>query len=156
MVQSVRLLGLFVLLSLGLLFVSVKPAWGNTVTPSSPTAGVSFNISGNEELATEGSLAVYDSGGCGTGIGNSIFSTLLAYGPYNVTVPGQPAGQYSAEAFGDSPGCVDFTINPAVTTATSAAASTPGYVLALPVLAVLMIIGYGLIRARKPKLTGPT
>jgi len=155
MVQSVRLLGLFVLLSLGLLFVSVKPAWGNTVTPSTPTAGVAFNISGNEELATGGSLAVYDSGGCGTGIGNSVFSTLLAYGPYSVTVPGQPAGQYSAEAFGDSPGCVGFTINPAVTTATSTAAPTPGYVLALPVLAVLMLIGYGLIRRRNQRLTGP-
>ena len=153
--QCVKLLGLFVLLSFGLLFVSVGPAWGNTVTPSTPTAGVPFNISGNEELATGGSLAIYDSGGCGTGIGNSVFSTLLAYGPYNVTVPGQPAGQYSAEAFGDSPGCVDFTINSPATTATSTAAPTPGYVLALPVLAVLMIIGYGLIRGRNQKLTSP-
>jgi hypothetical protein len=154
-VQSLRLLGFFVLLSLGLFFVSVGPVWGNTVTPSTPTAGVPFNITGNEELATGGSLAVYDSGGCGTGIGNSVFSTLLAYGPYNVTVPGQPAGQYSAEAFGDSPGCVDFTINPAITTATSTATPTPGYMFALPVLAVLMIIGYGLIRRRNQRLTGP-
>ena len=148
MLRGARVLGFFVLLSLGLLLVSVKPAWGNTVVPSTPTAGVPFNISGNEELATGGSLAVYDSGGCGTGIGDPIFSTVLAFGPYNVTVPGQPAGQYSAEVFGDSPGCVDFTINPAVTTASSTAAPIPGYVLALPVLVVIMIIGYGLIQRR--------
>jgi hypothetical protein len=139
---------MFVLVSLGLLLITVKPAWANTVTPSTPTAGIPFNISGNEELATGGSLVVYDSGGCATGIGDAVFSTSLAFGPYSVTVPGQPAGQYSAEAFADSPDCVDFTINPAVTTTTTTAATTSEYVLALPVLAIVMIIGYGLLRHR--------
>jgi hypothetical protein len=74
-----------------------------TVTPSEPTAGVSFTISGIIGGAT--SLIVYNNGACS---GPSFFGRGVGPGQFNVTVPGQPAGQYSAEQSGSR--CVPFTI----------------------------------------------
>ena len=59
--------------------------------------------------------------------------------PYSVTLSGGlPAGSYSEDAHFTIPSdCFDFTVQPA---------SIPEYPLGLAVLAILMVIAYGVIR----------
>lgn len=102
---------LFVLLVLALLLVNMKSAWALTVTPSSPIAGTSFTISGT--TTTGGHLYVLVGYGCPGGGPAPVLVAAISSPTYMVTVPGHPAGQYSASADGDQSGCVNFNIDPA-------------------------------------------
>jgi hypothetical protein len=168
-----RLLGLLVLLALGLLLVSVKPAFScmttptpyctvtNTVSPSSPTVGVPFTIQNNQyDAGLSPGLTIYYGFGCsGTvlyTLGANFFGdAIITIGP---TTPGLsvwpiPAGQYSSLVSENPPGdngpaCVDFTIIPAATSTTTSAPPIPEYPLGLPILAILTIFAYCIIRRR--------
>jgi len=142
------LLGLFVLLAVGLLLVNVKPAWALGLTPSSPIAGQSFIVSG---ILTCGlllppctaALTLYSGSGCNSA--NMVYSAsqmTLPNGVYSFTVPGQVAGPYTVQVATDVSGCFPFTIIQAATT------PIPEYPLGLPILAVLTILAYGIIRRR--------
>jgi hypothetical protein len=89
-------------------FGYVTPAWATimSVSPPSPTANQPFTISG---MGDGSPLVVFSGSGC---YGSPIFSTPpLPFGaPYSITVPGQPAGRYSATDYSGS-GCVNFTVN---------------------------------------------
>lgn len=104
----------FFLLTLVLLYTGVRPAWAVTitpplpvvtVTPSTPTARVPFALSGVVPSAV--SLTVYRNGVCS---GAFFFARGVGPGEYNLTVPGQPAGQYGAMQSGSA--CVPFTVVP--------------------------------------------
>jgi hypothetical protein len=66
----------------------------------------------------------------------------LPNGVYSFTVPGQVAGPYTVQVATDVSGCFPFTIIQAATT------PIPEYPLGLPILAVLTILAYGIIRRR--------
>jgi hypothetical protein len=74
-----------------------------TVTPSVPTAGVPFTLSGI--IGGPASLTIYYNGTCS---GAFFFARSIGPGQYNLRVPGQPAGVYSAEQSGSA--CVPFKI----------------------------------------------
>jgi len=58
---------------------------------------------------------------------------------YSLTVPGLVAGSYSVTDGTTPPDCVNFTVMPA---------SIPEYPIGLPILSILIILAYGLIRRR--------
>lgn len=91
-----------------LALVNVNPARATimSVSPPSPTADQPFTISGT---SSGNPLVVFSGSGC---YGSPVFSTpVLPFGaPYSITVPGQPAGKYSATDYTGS-GCVNFTVN---------------------------------------------
>ena len=93
-----------------LVLVNMIPAEARimSIRPPSPTASQPFTISGTSD---GNSLVVFSGSGCH---GSPVFSTspLPSGAPYSITVPGQPAGQYSATDFSGA-GCVDFTVSPA-------------------------------------------
>jgi hypothetical protein len=140
-VQRKSLFGLFVLLAVGLLLVSVKPAWASPiVTPSSPTAGVSFTINGDGSASGANELIVYNDGTCGGSGGTVVFSMVENLTPsYSVTLTLTSAGQYSAS---DTTGCRPFTVKAAP------APPIPEYPYGLTLLAILLVIGYGVVRRR--------
>lgn len=138
MLRGKRLVGLFALLALGLLLVNVKPAWAVTITPNPAVAGQPITFSGSSA----------DVGGnifSGFGCTGSIVAFVSTGGPgaYSFTLTGGlPAGSYSVQIIDDitpPTGCVNFTVQPV---------SIPEYPLGLPILAILMIVGYGLVRRR--------
>lgn len=134
------LLGLVVVL----VSMNVGQVWALTITPSSPIAGQPFTISGT--VTTAGFLAIRSLPGCS---GDVVFIQDISPPSYSVTVPGQPAGSYTVSASDDPSGCVDFTIQPAVTTTTTTTGPPiPEYPLGLSLLATLAVIGYGVIRRR--------
>ena len=99
----------FIVLILIVFVLNLKPAWALTIAPNSPIAGRPFAISGYGA----GAVFVFTGSGCG---GSVVFqSGPLRGGPYRVTVPGLPAGQYHATVPEDL-GCVNFTVKPATTT----------------------------------------
>lgn len=111
---------------------------------------------------------LYSGSNCAAG--NLIVSTQSIFGGFQVYVVlfgGYPAGPYSVQVDGDSSGCVNFTILPlptttvtvtntvtAATTVTVAStvtlftSSLAEYPYGLPILAILTIIAYGLVRRR--------
>jgi hypothetical protein len=129
--------GLLLLFVLTLILVNLKPAWALTVTPSSPTAGVSFTVSGTTSEQVAG-VAVYSGAGCVNA--NLVYSTDQVGPAISVAVPGQPTGQYSAIIIGDPSGCVNFTIN--------SASPIPEYPLGVALLALLIIPAYTVIKRR--------
>jgi len=101
-----------------------------TFSPNPPVAGQPFTITYTGGAPTTGPVYVY-SGSCSgpivvTGSGNSI------------SVSGLPAGQY----------CVYFEIPLVDIVFTVVPVPIPEYPLGLSILAIFMIIGYGLIRRR--------
>jgi len=99
----------FIVLILLFFVLNLKPAWSLTIVPNSPIAGHPFAINGYGA----GAVFVFTGSGCG---GSVVFqSGPLRGGPYSVTVPGLPAGQYHATVPEDL-GCVNFTVMPAATT----------------------------------------
>ncbi|MGP8069437.1 MAG: hypothetical protein ACLP5V_06065 [Candidatus Bathyarchaeia archaeon] len=140
------LFGLLVILALGLLLVNVKPTWALTVNPPPPTAGVPFTITSGE--LTQDFLTVYAGFSCS---GSVVFGPFLIAALGSVTVPGLPAGQYSASIPGDhhpKRGCLAFIIMPAATSTTTTTLPIPEYPYGLPLLAILLVIGYGVVRRR--------
>ena len=114
------------------------------VTPSSPTAGQSFTLSGNCDDTLCG-IIVYLGGACGVSVGlTEVFQTDIGSGPYSVSVSGQPAGSGRASVlpFHGAEVCVNFTVIPAAT--------VPEYPYGLTLLAVLTVLGYAVIK-RKTK-----
>jgi len=92
------------------LLINVRLVNGNTITitPSNPTAGIPFNISGTNSAGAAEILSVMTGGGCH---GNAIYSTTVIVGSFSITAPALPAGQYSVSVENNA-GCVNFTINP--------------------------------------------
>jgi len=100
-----RLTGLFLPIILSLIIINVSPPGpAVTVNPPTPTAGVSFTLSGI--IGSPASLTVYRNGECS---GAFFFVRSIGPGPYTVYVPGQPAGSYSAEQSGSA--CVQISIS---------------------------------------------
>ena len=115
--------------------VSLTPVIALVVDPSSPTAGQPFTLTGPLKLGT---VEVFTGSGCtGTIVFSLTTSTVVSY---TVTVPGQPAGQYSVSVQGDSPSCVNFTVQ--------AAPPVPEYPYGLAILAIFTILAYGIIRRK--------
>jgi len=109
------------------------------ITPNPPTAGKLFVVSGTNACSGGESLVIYSGSGC---VGTVVFSQPIpgATGShYSITVPGQLAGSYSTVDDGNPADCVNFTIDPV---------PIPEYPVGLSVLAIFMIIGYGLIRRK--------
>jgi hypothetical protein len=115
---------------------------------------------------------LYSGSGC---LGTAITDTPSVFGGFHVYVilfGGYPAGPYSIKVDGDSDGCVNFTILPLPTTTVTVtntvtvantvtstvtvfASSLAEYPYGLPILAILTIIAYGLVR-RRNRLDSPT
>jgi hypothetical protein len=132
--STLLLFGLFVAI------VPVSAGCNPAITPNPPTAGAPFNISGITDCLSP-NVSVYSGSGCS---GTTVFSMLVGTQvSYSVTVPGQPAGPYSVS----DGACVNFTIDPAL---------IPEYPLGFPLLAILTVIAYGMIRRRTRKLDSPT
>ena len=111
------------------------------VTPSSPTAGQSFTLSGTCDDSACG-IIVYIGGVCGVSVGlTQVFQSDVGSGPYMVSVSGQPAGSGRASVlpFHEAEVCVNFTIIPA---------AVPEYPYGLTLLTTLMALSYVAI---KPK-----
>ena len=100
-------------------------------------AGQPFTISGTATTGGFGSL--YHGSGCS--VVNSITNVFdPSPGSFIDSFPGQPAGSYSFSHEGDASGCVNFTVN--------SPPPIPEYPLGLPILGILIVIGYGLVRRR--------
>jgi hypothetical protein len=97
---------LFSVLVAVLLVLSPNPAWGQvmTLTPDPPIAGQPFTIS--IPSPDTGPVYVENVSGC---VGSAFFSAFVGAPSYSVTVPGQPAGQYSF-FFGTTTDCTNFNI----------------------------------------------
>jgi hypothetical protein len=116
--------------------VSLTSVLALTVTPPSPTAGQSITLSGP---SAAGDVEMFTGSGCT--VASMIFSSNThVASSYTLTLPGRPAGQYSVSVVGDTPSCVNFTVQ--------AASPIPEYPLGLVVLAIFMIIAYGIIRRK--------
>jgi hypothetical protein len=125
------MVALVVLVSL----VSLTSVLALTITPPSPTPGQPITLSGPN---VDGNVEVFTGSGC---TGTLVFSSAtFVASSYTVTVPGQPAGQYSASVEEDTSSCVNFTVQ--------AASPIPEYPFGLAVLAIFMIIAYGVTRRR--------
>jgi hypothetical protein len=135
-----RRLSLFILLTFALLLVTVNSAWATpTMTPGTPTAGQTFTVSGTS-VCHGCNVVLYSDSSCTTQL------TILGVsdgttGVYSFTVVGgEPVGSYGAKD--NIVPCVSFTV--------TAAPAIPEYPYGLPLLAILAVIAYGLIR-RKTK-----
>jgi len=85
--------------------MGLNPVWALTITPNPPIATQPFNVSGYGP----GAVFVFTGSGCG---GSVVFqSGPLRGGPYNVTVPGLPPGNYHLTV-PENLGCVNFTVIP--------------------------------------------
>ncbi len=118
---------------------SVSAGCSPVITPNPPTAGNSFVVSGTNACSGGVSLVIYSGSGC---VGTVVFSQPIpgATGShYSITVPGQLAGSYSTVDDAIPADCVNFTIDPA---------PIPEYPLGLPILAILTVIAYGLIKRK--------
>ena len=137
LVTSLVLVVLFVLV-----IINVASVWADTFNPNPPVAGQAFTISG-VQTAPIGAWQV--SSACGAG---TLYQVGLDTGaaPFTFTdsISALPAGTYYFSHQFDSTDCSStggFTvINPP---------PLPEYPLGLPLLAVLMILAYGVIRRRK-------
>jgi hypothetical protein len=109
------------------LLTNVGQVWALTITPNPPIAGEPFTIT---SMPGYSSVFVFSSSDCSGGVIASSFTS-----PFTLTLS---AGQYSAYS-GDVSGCVKFTVVPA---------AIPEYPYGLGVLAVFMVVGYGLIKRR--------
>lgn len=88
------------------LMMNLRLAWAQTITPDPPIANQPFTIS--IPAPTPGVLYVKNAFGC---VGGSVvFSAFIGPPTFSVSVPGQPAGQYSAFVGTAVTACVDFTI----------------------------------------------
>jgi hypothetical protein len=90
--------------------VSVKPAWALTITPSTPTAGVVYTISGTSTDSTI-ILSGYSGSSCSGPIffGGTIWTVP---GPYSFDEMEVFGGSFSVIVSGDSSGCVAYTVAP--------------------------------------------
>jgi hypothetical protein len=88
--------------------INIHPAWAQvmTITPDPPIANQPFTIS--IPAPDTGPVYVENVSGCS---GSAVFSAFVGAPSYSVTVPGQPAGQYSF-FLGTTTDCVDFNIVP--------------------------------------------
>jgi hypothetical protein len=95
----------------GVIFLAnLKPAWADMIiTPNPPIAGQPFTIGGVSYLVGM-VLDVYSGSGCHHG--SVVFSQAMPPngGSYDVTVPGLPAGTYSAGISGTTY-CMNFDIS---------------------------------------------
>jgi hypothetical protein len=99
------MVALVVLVSL----ISLTPVLALIITPPSPTPGQPFTLSGP---IGGGNVEVFVGSSC---TGTLVYSIgITSTTSYTLTVPGQPAGQYSASVQGDSPSCVNFEVGSAV------------------------------------------
>lgn len=130
--------GLLVVMFMFLLvLVNVGQVSADTINPNPPMAGQPFTISGTATTGGFGSL--YHGSGCS--VVNSITNVFdPSPGSFIDSFPGQPAGSYSFSHEGDASGCVNFTVN--------SPPPIPEYPLGLPILGILIVIGYGLVRRR--------
>jgi len=136
-VTSLVLVVLFVLV-----IINVAPVSADTFNPNPPVAGQAFTISG-AMTAPVGAWQV--SSACGIGAGTIYQSGIdTGIGPFTDSISALPAGTYYFSHQFDSTDCSStggFTvINPP---------PLPEYPLGLPLLAVFMILAYGVIRRRK-------
>lgn len=123
------LVGCVILLVLTILAMNPHPVSAYTITPNPPVAGQPFTITANFGSDT---IFVYQGSGCPDGHFN------VGVGMVTLT---EPAGQYSFVIEHETvPNCVNFTVN--------SAPPIPEYPLGLPLLAILTVIGYGLVRRR--------
>jgi hypothetical protein len=106
---------LVLLLTVGYLqFVNVERVEGQgtlMVTPSSPMAGQPFTLSGTCTDVGGCELVAYLGGACGVnGVTGILFTDV--FGPYSVSVPGQPSGSGWAALLGFTGGevCASFNI----------------------------------------------
>ena len=90
--------------------VGVKPAWALTITPSTPTAGVVYTISGT---STDNTIILngYSGSSCS---GPIVFgaTTWTGPGPYSFDEIEVFGGSFSVIVSGDSSGCVAYTVAP--------------------------------------------
>ena len=128
---------LVILVAFLLVMVNVGQVWADTINPNPPMAGQPFTISGTATTGGFGSL--YAGSGCS--VDSSITNVFdPSPGAFIDSFPGQPAGSYSFSHEGDASGCVNFTVN--------SPTPIPEYPLGLPLLAILTLVGYGLVRRR--------
>lgn len=145
-----RLRVLFVLLALALMLGNLNYglAGDHCVTlnvspnPAQPNQPITFSGSGCSG-ANELSVSVYVGTSCSGSAIVSVGQTALP--TYSVTLAsGLASGSYSARTQDftapDLSGCVPFTVQ--------AAPPIPEYPIGLPLLAIFVVIGYGLIRRR--------
>jgi len=129
------MVALVVLVSL----ISLTSVLALTITPPAPTPGQSITLSGP---VGGGNVEVFTGSGC---TGALVFSSAITSTiSYALTLPGEPAGQYSASVQGDSPSCVNFNVQ--------AAPPVPEYPYGLAILAIFTILAYGVIRRKDRKL----
>lgn len=130
-----------VTLSVVFLFGSIGQVWALTISPNPPIAGEPFTITNSS--ATSGDIiSVYTGSGCANsnfipGLGGSV-------GPSGSVSLTLSAGQYSAQGILAVNGCVNFTVSPAQ--------SVPEYPYGLALVAVLMVLGYAVIKRKTRKL----
>ncbi|MFI5450255.1 MAG: hypothetical protein ACHQ03_10895 [Candidatus Bathyarchaeia archaeon] len=109
---------LVAILGLTILAVNVDQVWASSimVTPSSPSTGQSFTISGTC-TANFCEIVAYLGGSCGVSGTTQIVQTSVGSGSYSVAVSGQPAGSGWAAIIDVFPSggevCASFTIIPA-------------------------------------------
>jgi hypothetical protein len=120
-------------------------SWGNvgSISPNPPTAGQPFDISG---IGSGNILVLFSGSGC-SGDGTPLTaSPLPADEPYTITTSIDSPDQYSVS---DTGNCVDFTVIPAATTTTTTVTTPiPEYPYGLPLLAILTILCYAVIKRR--------
>lgn len=99
---------LVTVLLLAVMLVGLRQVWALSVSPSSPIAGQPFTI--NSGAVIPEAINVYAGSGCS---GTIIFAGTVPAGG-TLSVPGQPAGQYSTNTNFET-GCLNFTVVPAST-----------------------------------------
>ena len=121
--------GLVLVVFLVFMVVNMEQVWAVTLNPNPPVDGQPFTITSSAGPSSP--LSVYGScgcnGGCAITAGSSPFTLTLAAGQYNVFDSGTSE-------------CSSFTVVPAQ--------SIPEYPYGLTILAVLMVLGYAVIKRR--------
>jgi hypothetical protein len=120
-----------------LLAVNAASVWADTFNPNPPVPGTGFSISGTASTGGFGSL-FHESSCAPSSFITAVFDP--SPGSFTDSFPAQSAGPYSFSHDGDASGCVHFTIQ--------AAPPIPEYPYGLPLLAILLVIAYGLVRRR--------
>lgn len=121
---------------------------GSSTTCTATVTGASGSISGE-------TISWSQSGGTGSVTFPSGTTCALSGASCSITVNGASVGSPMLQASypGDSnnaasSGTFSLTVNPGVTTTTTTAPPIPEYPLGLPILTILMIIAYGLVKRR--------
>jgi len=132
--QRPSAIALTVVLFIIIFLVGVESVWALSVTPNSPVADQPFTVSGLVTITSSTISLIVGHGSCNS-LGTPVYSVIVS-GYFDVTVPGQSAGNYYAAL---PTSCVGFTV---------ISAAIPEYPFGLLILAIFIVIAYGLIKLR--------